>query len=126
MANEIEAVSVQSCSNINTASQTGDVCDYSVSFTLDGAKYPIMSGSYVEVIFPDELGLGFRDTILANSYVDGDYGDEITGTGAFSFDGDSLIIKELFDFPDGEDEREVDEFEVVFASIVSPRTTKET
>jgi hypothetical protein len=58
--NEIREIEAIACTNLQRASETEDVCTYSLLFNM--AQYPIMSGSSIEIELPDDLHL---DSVVA-------------------------------------------------------------
>ena len=91
-----------------------------------GAQFPILSGSFVQVVLPEDLVLGDETATINDSYTEGiaDLSTTITlspnkqiVTFANSFLQDSA--------PNGFDWRQ-DSFAVYIAGITSPRTTAPT
>lgn len=69
-ANEISKIEAYACSDLQTASMTGEVCAYRLK-VLIGADYPIMPDSSIEVELPDDLFLVDAASTTKKSSTDG-------------------------------------------------------
>ncbi len=104
---------------------TEEVCTYRLKFFV-GSQFPILSGSLIEILLPDDLEIPDRDVTRALSYTDGiaDLTSEINA----SSDGKKVWVGGGFvqqSAPNGIDWRQ-DSFSIYIAGIMTPRSTAPT
>jgi len=134
-ANEISKIEAFACADKQTASYTEDVCAYKLKVFI-GAEYPIMPGSLIEVLLPEDLELSNPKATKTNSTTDG-IADlrstfSVVNSAQTSFkdqpNRDVVVISNAFSLsstPNGVDWRQ-DSFSVTIAGIKSPRSTAPT
>jgi hypothetical protein len=134
-ANEISKIVASACADKKTASKTEEVCAYKLK-VLIGAEYPIMPGSLIEILLPEDLELADKQAAVTNSTTDG-VADlkskfKVTDSAETSFKDSPghnvVVVRDAFaqsSTPNGVDWRQ-DSFSVTIAGIKSPRSTAPT
>lgn len=123
--NEISSIITKACADKQTASMTEDICTYRLKFLI-GANFPILAGSRIEVVLPDDLEFGDPELTETKSFTEGIA--DLSAT--FRVVGNERIVEVSGAFiqasaPNGVDWRQ-DSFSVFIAGIMSPRSTAPT
>ena len=106
----------QTCSNKQTASETGDICTYSLQFLI-GSSFPILSGSIIQIDLPYDLSLDSTADTIANSKTVGVA--DLSSTFSVAANRTTVIVNNAFvasSAPNGFDYVQ-DSFAVQIASI---------